>query len=144
MKKRKLNTLLNNLADLTFGDYILFQEYRQGEHDGVQYKANVTSPIYAIYLGCFIADQTVGCNYIRVLNDRHDGLIQYSKIEMHIEWMDFIDILGHWKNRPDWKKIIKAYRTQNTRKSMKEEDIDWERETIKDVRRKKLNELNSL
>ena len=48
MKKRKLNTLLNNLADLTFGDYILFQEYRQGEHDGVQYKANVTSPIYAI------------------------------------------------------------------------------------------------
>lgn len=59
---RKLNTFLENLSKLKFGDFILFQEY--------VYNYNVknfeiSKPILAIYLGYFVADQTLGFNYVK-------------------------------------------------------------------------------
>lgn len=125
---KKLNTFLENT--LNFGDYILFQEYT---YDGEQYK--ISKPVMAIYLGLFVADQTLGFNYVRWNNDRHTEYItneyvtnfgvckQVKGIYSHIEWNDYIDILGKWKNKPTWKDIIKSYRNENTDLFINEDEI---------------------
>jgi hypothetical protein len=135
--RRSLNCLIGGTAKLEFGDYILFQEYEQGKHDGTQYHYKVSKPILAIYLGCFVADQTIGFNYVRWNNDRHtvyvtnENVTRYptckevSGIEQHIEWSDYIDILGHWKQKPKWKKIIKSYRQQNLKQNISSNEIEW-------------------
>lgn len=130
--KRKLKTFISSSElKLKFGDYILFQEYTSNNDD-----FNVSKPILAIYLGMFIADQTIGFNYIRWNNDNHTVYInnehvtnyptvkEAEKIESHIEWDDYIDILGVWDNRPEWKPIISEYRNQNNLRSVSKEDID--------------------
>lgn len=117
---RKLEIFTNK--NLKFGDYILFQKYSY-LHDYDKYK--ISKPILAIYLGSFIADQTLGFNYVKWNNENHSILItnkhvtnyrvcqEVEKIESHIEWYDYIDILGHWTNKPGWKEIIQEYRKQN-------------------------------
>lgn len=122
MNKRKLNTFLNNR--LEFGDYILFQEYKYTDKE-----YSVSKPIFAICLGSFIADQTLGFNYVKWINENHTVYItnefvtkypvckEVDKIESHIEWHDYIDILGHWKEKPNWKQIIKSYRQQNLKQT---------------------------
>jgi hypothetical protein len=136
-EKRIINKFIGGTSKLEFGDYILFQEYVQGLHDGIQYHCTISKPIMAIYLGCFIADQTIGFNYVRWNNDRHSVYItneyvtryrtckEVKEIESHIEWCDVIDILGHWKQKPNWKDIIKSYRKQNTEINMKSDEIVW-------------------
>lgn len=46
-----------------------------------------------------------------------------EEIEYHAEWTDYIDILGHWEGRPNWKEILEKYRLQNTKTSVKEGEI---------------------
>ncbi len=118
---RTLNTFLNADIQLDFGDYLLFQEYRHGKQNDY----NVSKPILCIYLGYFVADQTLGFNYVKWNNHNHRIYItnehvtnyrackEVDKINCHIEWSDFIDILGHWKQKPNWKQIIADYRKQN-------------------------------
>jgi len=133
--RRSLNKFLDN--KLEFGDYILFQEYQQDKHDGTQYHYKVTKPILAIYLGCFVADQTLGFNYVRWNNENHTVYVtnehvtkyptckEVEKIESHIEWSDYIDILGHWKIKPRWREIIKSYRQQNLKQNVCSDEIEW-------------------
>ena len=97
---KEINTFIKNIDKLKFGNYILFQEYIHEK---------ISEPILAIYLGCFVADQTLGFDYVKWNNENRENIV---KIECHIEWMDYIDILGHWKNKPNWKQIIKKYRKQ--------------------------------
>jgi hypothetical protein len=135
-EKRKLNTF-GDESNLEFGDYILFQEYTQDKHDGVQYHYKVSKPILAIYLGYFIADQAIGFNYVRWNNERHtvyvtnEHVMRYpvckevSGIEQHIEWSDYIDILGHWKKKPNWKEIISAWRSENLNENISSNEINW-------------------
>ena len=127
---RKLEKFSN--SNLKFGDYILFQKYDY-LHDYNEYK--ISKPILAIYLGSFIADQTLGFNYVKWNNDNHSVYItnkhvtnyrvckEVEKIESHIEWNDYIDILGHWIYKPKWKEIIQAYRKQNLDLITKENNI---------------------
>lgn len=102
---------------IEFGDYLLFQEYSDN--------GTVSKPILAIYLGYFVADQTIGFNYVQWNNEHRTVYItneyvkkypvvkQVKEIQSHIEWGDsYIDILGHWIVKPSWKLIIKAYRKQ--------------------------------
>lgn len=130
--KRKLKTFINSTElKLKFGDYILFQEYTSDN-----YNFNISKPILAIYLGNFIADQTLGFNYVRWNNDNHivyitnENVTNYptikevEKIESHIEWSDYIDILGVWGDRPIWRQIISKYRNQNRYISVHKEDVD--------------------
>lgn len=49
-----------------------------------------------------------------------------AEIKDHIEWDDYINVLGHWKNKPNWKEILKAYRTQNTKELVTSKEINWE------------------
>lgn len=133
MTKKVLNTFIK-CGNLEFGDYILFQEYSQNSSDNTK-TYNVTKPILAIYLGSFVADQTLGFNYVRWNNENHTVYItnehvthyptckEVEKIESHIEWNDFTDILGHWKNKPTWKEIIKVYRTQNVNSRVKHDEF---------------------
>ena len=132
--RRSLNRFID--AKLEFGDYILFQEYEQGKHDGTQYYYKISKPILAIYLGYFVADQTIGFNYVRWNNENHtvyvtnEHVTKYTtckevEIEQHIEWSDYIDILGHWKHKPKWKEIIKSYRQQNLKQNMLSDEIEW-------------------
>lgn len=137
MEKIKLNTFLASTGDWKFGDYLLFQEYEQREHDGYEYHYNISKPILAIYLGCFPADQTLGFNYVRWNNDNHIIHItnkwvkniptckQVRGIESHIEWNDYIDLLAHWDYRPTWKEIIASYRNQNRQTKIKSHEIQW-------------------
>lgn len=134
---KKLNTFINNLSELKFGDYILFQEYKQDRYDkdNKQYIIKVSKPILVIYLGYFVADQTVGFNYIRWNNDNHmvynktfptlKDVKEVEEIQNHIEWNDYIDILGHWKNKPNWKEIISYYRNQELKEEIGENEINW-------------------
>lgn len=126
--KRTLNRFSN--IKLEFGDYILFQEYVLKDK-----QFHISKPIMAIYLGMFIADQTSGFNYVRWNNDNHIVYInnenvknyptckEVSGIESHIEWDDYIDILGVWKCKPKWKDIIKVYRTQNKKIVVLQDDV---------------------
>jgi len=119
--------------DIKFGDYLLFQEYVQEDHDGEQYSYKVSRPILAIYLGSFIADMALGFNYVKWLNNRrivktatgYDVFQEVDKIHNHIEWSDCIDILGHWTCRPTWKEILKAYRCQNKETTIKANDFEF-------------------
>lgn len=133
---RSLNRFIG-CKNIEFGDYLLFQEYKQREHDGTQYHYKVSKPILAIYLGLFIADQTIGFNYVIWNNENHTVRItneyvtnypvckEVDSIHQHIEWSDYLDILGHWKNKPRWKEIIKAYRQQNKKEKVLSDEIDW-------------------
>ena len=132
---RKLETFSN--SNLKFGDYILFQKYDY-LHDYNEYK--ISKPILAIYLGSFIADQTLGFNYVKWNNENHSVYItnkhvtnyrvykEVEKIESHIEWNDYIDILGHWTYKPDWKEIIQKYRKQNLDLIINENNIILEKD----------------
>lgn len=132
---KKLNTFIGH--DMHFGDYILFQEYRQGKFEKDQFHYEISKPILAIYLGCFVADQTIGFNYVRWNNDNHtvchsnEYVTNYKQcqqvlgVEDHIEWDDMIDILGYWENKPNWKEILKSYRKQNTNQKISSDEIDW-------------------
>lgn len=130
---RKLNTFLGHVGKIEFGDYLLFQEYTQLEHDGEQYNYCIDKPILVIYLGCFSADQTLGFNYVKWNNDRHiernsTGYISNKQVEdigCHIEWSDYIDIVGHWKVKPKYGQILSAYRKQNTKEKVRSDEIDW-------------------
>ena len=135
---KKLNSFIKNLSDLKFGDYILFQEYNQDRYDkeNEQYIHKISKPILVIYLGYFAADQTVGFNYVRWNNDNHTvynkvysnlkDIKEVEEIENHIEWNDYIDILGHWENKPNWKEIISSYRKQELKDEIGENEINWE------------------
>lgn len=124
MSRRKLLTFTCH-ENMKFGDYILFQEYKQAEHNGKQYLYKISRPTMAIYLGCFVADQTIGFNYVKWNNDNHSEFItnehvtnyrvvkEVEEIQCHVEWDDCIDILGYWKNKPGWREILHAYRKQN-------------------------------
>ena len=114
---RELNTFLKS-NKFKFGDYLLFQEYKYDSH--IKLWA-VSKPILAIYLGAWICDQAIAFHYIQHINENHwfvdvDGYNQpkeVGKVEDHIEWYDYVDILGHWEKRPTWKEIIISYRKQN-------------------------------
>jgi hypothetical protein len=135
-EKRKLKKFCDE-SNLEFGDYILFQEYTQDKHDGTQYHYKVSKPILAIYLGYFVADQAIGFNYVQWNNERHTVYVtnehvkryptckEVSGIEQHIEWSDYIDILGHWKNKPNWKQIISARRSENSNMNISSNEINW-------------------
>jgi len=123
MSKRIIKNFLSSDVNPKFGDYILFQEYVQGNRVNNEYTAIVSKPKLVIYLGVFVADQTLGFNYIEWINDNHFVKIEgtnykeikeVGEIQSHIEWGDYIDILGHWSSRPNWKEILSAYRNQNT------------------------------
>jgi len=126
MKKiDELNSFIKQKG-LEFGEYILFQEYIQEKYDKEmeEHVYKITKPILGIYLGSFVADQTIGFNYVKWNNDKHTVYItnEYvtnhpacktvDQVDTHVEWNDFIDVLGRWKNKPNWKQIIKAYRKQ--------------------------------
>ncbi len=113
----KLNTVISN--DLMVGDFILFQEYNESD---IKDEFSISKPIYAIFLGFFQADQTVGFNYVRV--PKYWGA--NPEIESHYEWDDYTDLLGSWSiGRPHWNEILKAYRNYNPNKTIKLTEIEW-------------------
>lgn len=117
---RKLDTYIAHCPELKFGDFLLFQEYNHLKYNHNTYC--VGRPKLVIYLGFFIADQTLGFNYIQWNNElrpikitnryvkNYKSFKQVGKVENHIEWDEFIDILGHWERRPTWKELLSAFR----------------------------------
>lgn len=134
---KKLNKFTDNFDKLEFGSYILFQKYTHKNCDDNVYNYGISKPILAIYLGSFVADQTLGFNYVKWNNDKrivyitnehvtnYPVLKEVEEIENHIEWYDYIDILGIWKNKPDWKQILLEYRKQNEKNVISEDEIEF-------------------
>ena len=118
-----LNTFIRS-RNIKFGDYILFQEYEQDKYIDGQYNYRVSKPIMCIYVNSFAADQTIGFNYLKWLND-YTYMDDTPELKTHIEWVDYINILGHWSSRPTWKEILKAYRTQNIKTLVNSNEINW-------------------
>jgi len=116
---KKLNPFSDNCNQLKFGDYILFQEYQDRNYKGV---FKVTKPIFAIYLGFFVADQAFAFNYVKWVNENREEVYD---IDNHIEWSDYINILGIWKVKPTWQEIISKYRNQEIDEYVDSDDIDW-------------------
>jgi len=110
---------------LKFGDYLLFQEYIP-VLDGGKYV--ISKPKLVIYLGFFVTEtldvrQALGFDYVEWGNNNRD-YNEVRKVENHIEGTDYIDILGHWKNKPSWRDIIKSYRNQNIKEAVDSDEID--------------------
>lgn len=136
MEKRKIKKFLSS-EKFKFGDFLLFQEYKYKFGCRTDYQYKVSRPILAIYLGHFVADQTAGFNYVKWVNENHGVKItnehvadyivreEVDGIHQHIEWDDYIDILGRWEYRPSWKEILTAYRKKNTKEEMSSDEIDW-------------------
>jgi hypothetical protein len=123
--KRKLNTFIENFNKLSFGDFILFQEYKQQNYnfERKEYDYLVSSPILAIYIGWGVFDQTIGFQYILWQKDSKET---YDvEINYHIEWSNYIDILGVWKYKPNWKEILFAWRKYNKNVIIQSNQIDW-------------------
>lgn len=122
--KRKLNSFIKNVSKLSFGDYILFQEYskRKWDEPTKQYIYEITDPILAIYIGWICVDQTIGFEYILWHNNNKESI---STVLSHIEWNDYIDILGHWSKMPNWKEIKPCWKNRNFDKITPSENIDW-------------------
>lgn len=133
---KKLNTFTENLDKLEFGSYILFQEYVQKEYNGTCYDYKINKPTLGIYLGCFVADMALGFNYVKWNNDKKfikitneyvtncSVISEVEQIDNHIEWNNYIDILGIWKNKPDWKQILSEYRKQNEKIDISEDEFE--------------------
>jgi len=154
-KKLKLNSFIGceEVNKWNFGDYIIFQEYSPTNDQENIY--TISKPVYAIYLGMFVADQTVGFDFIRHVNYNHkfvnkNGYRQTKNaehIENHIEWSDYIDILGHFSYRPTWKEILACFRKSNSNDTIKSSQIksdnmrelDWKK--IKETYPKSFAEL---
>lgn len=117
---REVNTFGSHRPTMKFGDFILFQEYDNVEYNHELHK--VSKPRLVIYLGMFVADQTIGFNYIEWVNENKPIYItnsyvtnrktykQVGRVKDHVEWDEFIDIIGHWAYRPSFKELITAFR----------------------------------
>jgi hypothetical protein len=119
---RKLNTFICE-PNLRCGDFILFQEYSQGQYDGTQHSYEVSKPAFAIFVGLRVCDQTLEFGYVMVQNAQRS--FEIPEVDYHIEWNDYADILGHWSSRPSWKEILAAYRKQAPAGEVLADQIDW-------------------
>jgi hypothetical protein len=127
----KLNKFTKNLESLSFGNYILFQEIIQSDESNKI--CIVSNPILAIYLGWFPADQTVGFNYIKWNNDKRlirtvDNNYEIKEVDSiycHIEWTNYIHMLGIWNNKPNYKEILLAYRTKINNPILLQSEIEF-------------------
>ena len=99
---------LSGYDDLNMGDYFLFQTYKDVNNCGDN--MHIFEPELAMFIGYIFVDQAIGCRYIPWVKD---GYVEDAEIEDHIEWYDFMDILGHWDHKPSYKEIITAYRKKN-------------------------------
>lgn len=122
---RKLNTFIENCGTLKFGDFILFQEYSYSRHN---INFSISKPILAIFLGDFIADQTLGFDYIKwyksEANSPNLETTELPKITNHVEWDDYIDILGMWSYRPNFRELLSAYRSQNIARTANDKEVE--------------------
>lgn len=116
IKMRTLNTFTNNRFKV--GDFILFQEYTS-DHSS---QTKVSKPIYAIYMGYDIWDMAALMKYVHVPKEYNTA--QSIQLFDHIEWNDYVDILGHWRSRPKWKSLIKAYRKYEKRALITNSDFE--------------------
>lgn len=123
---KTLNSYLGKDKKYNFGDYLLFQEYSQGKHNGKEYEYTISKPILAIFISWFPCDQTIGFEYVKWFNNNRlpNGSVE---VYSHIEWSDYIDVLGHWAHKPSWKEILSCYRKQNLNSDTIEQEfeIDW-------------------
>jgi hypothetical protein len=132
--ERKVVILLSVVCGLLAGLAIGFSFFRNNR----ALNPNAPKPKLVIYLGCFVADQTIGFNYVQWINENHIIKInneyiknyktkkQVDDINCYIEWSDYIDILGYWNHKPTWKEILPTYRKQNINEYIKSDEIDWE------------------
>ena len=101
---RSLNTFYKQLGKIKVGDIILFQEYKDSnynEPDIPKEYTKVSKPIYAIYMGLYVYDMALVMKYCRVPKEFNKE--QSITLQEHVEWGDFIDILGKWTRKPMWK-----------------------------------------
>lgn len=131
MDKRTINPFGENI-DLKIGDFILFQEYKSEYKDG-HYQYNISKPIYAIYLGFYILDMALAFNYVKWINNNREmvtnekgysSIKEITEIQYHIEWDDFVDIIGHWNHRPTKQELLTAYRKYNTKSIILSDEIN--------------------
>lgn len=108
-------------ANIRFGDFILFQEYKRLEYDGKQYDYVRRKPCLAIFLGWFVADQTIGFEYTPWRNDAR--MWEFSTIEHHIEWDNYTELIAHWKHKPSWKEILPEMRKAKELCQVKEDEM---------------------
>ena len=48
-----------------------------------------------------------------------------AKIETFAEWMEYGDLLGKWKYKPNWKEMLSAYRNMNKDSITHSDEINW-------------------
>ena len=139
---KKIQTFIKGGAKrLKFGDFLIFQEYTAIGHNGTEHVYSISKPIMAIYLGYFVADQTIGFNYIEYINEnrtlKEEKEYQGKKftiyfnqevgdIKQHTEWDKYIDILGHYKSKPGFREILAAFRSRVTDDQLLSSQIIWE------------------
>lgn len=93
-----------------FGEYILFVEYSNFNSETQTFES-VSKPTLAIIVDEWICDMAIAFDYVVWSNfNRRNSNNATKEILTHIEWNDFIDILGRWENKPTYKEMLEAYR----------------------------------
>jgi len=115
---RLLNDLIST-NNLKFGEFILFQHYKQNGYNGICYEYSISKPILAIHLRTSIADMALFIDYVEYIKDDFHN---FHKIKTIFEWDDAIDILGHWDYMPKYKELLSTYRNKNNNTTSSNKD----------------------
>lgn len=109
---KKINTLIEGEHIPRCGNFILFQEYNPTYKVDRKNAYKVSRPILAVVLDTFVADQTVGFNYVKYVPDFSERPSNTPVVDCHIEWSTYIDILGLWTQKPSFKEYRDAARNR--------------------------------
>ncbi|MFZ5939037.1 MAG: hypothetical protein ACOYXB_00560 [Bacteroidota bacterium] len=108
----KMKTLENIYSDLQPGDIVLFQFMKDVTPlDPSSYE--YAKPELAVIVGIDVVDMALSVLYVNYKSFNY-AVNKYShktiEIEDFAEWMDYWNILGHWRTTPPVKTLLRAYR----------------------------------
>ncbi len=90
-----------------FGDWILIQHVENSDEGEIQ----ISTPIYALFVGFSIWDQALVINYVEEIQcmkiDEVDPQVKQIAL-----WSDNAIVLGHWKQKPTVPELKIALKKQ--------------------------------
>ena len=100
MSKQK--TLIDIFRHIKAGDTVLFQK-QTGRN-------TFEKPELVIIVAIDVWDMACAVYYTRFKDfGKIDGMVDI-KVHSFGEWMEFWNVLGHWRSVPKFKNLLKAYR----------------------------------
>lgn len=113
-----MKTLIDIFKEINFGDIILFQRIDlQGKYSKPKLAVIVGEDVWDMAAAIHYVDYKSYKQYLRSDAEQYYSSIEECKvpeirIESFGEWMEYLNILGHWHSFPDFKELLAAYRNK--------------------------------